>query len=75
MKLFMKIIKWLFLIIIGLMIMISYCIIFYRIIAGDISVSDVIDCVAALCGTFVITILYLPLARAEILGEENKWKR
>ena len=75
MKLFMKIIKWLFLIIIGLMIMISYCIIFYRIIAGDISVSDVIYCVAALCGTFVITILYLPLARAEILGEENKWKR
>ena len=75
MKLFMKIIKWLFLIIIGLMIMISYCIIFYRIIAGNISVSDVIYCVAALCGTFVITILYLPLARAEILGEENKWKR
>ncbi len=72
MKLFMKIIKWLFLIIIGLMIMISYCIIFYRIIAGNISVSDVIYCVAALCGTFVITILYLPLARAEILGEENK---
>ncbi len=72
MKLFMKIIKWLFLIIIGLMIMISYCIIFYRIITGDISVSNVIDCVASLCGTFFITILYLPLARAEILGDENK---
>ncbi len=74
MKLFIDISKTLFTIIIGLLILLCYCLlalVFYRIVEGEMAVYNIMLFTICLSGILVCSHFYLLIVREEILVEEN----
>ncbi len=76
MKLFIKISKLLFAAIIGLWILLCYCLlalVFYKVIIGEIHPYNAVIGIMYLCSILFITYMYIPIVREEILGEDDVW--